>query len=674
MKKLLAYLLTLALLLGVMPSALAADFSATVQGFGGDVTVTLTVEEGVLTGVTVTGDMETEGIGTRAMTTMPQAMVDANAIAVDGVSGATITSEAIKDAAAKALALSGATLTAVEVDSTLAMTPGVYTGKANGMCGELSVEITVTESAITGVSVGDNSETVDVGTLAFPILSSSIVENQSLIDTVSGATFTSNGIHAAVEDAMAQAGASPAAIAAFAANAVAYANPGDTQTDVVVVGAGLAGMVAAMKVKDAGQSVILLEKTGMTGGSARLSHSAIWGIGVKETAAIYDFNATEVYGFFNKQACPVRSKDVFYKLAGRTGEGIDYIKENGFRLGGTEPSHGKQDARFNAVSSVGFGPGLCEDITRAVEAHEIDLRYNTSMTDLIKDAQGAITGVSVDSNGQQYTITAKKVILATGGFTYNEEMLAQYGGGFDANNMLISAIGGTGDGHIAGTNAGGYLVGEGTLALYCVDGMPECFFNEMGTLFMMPIIVDDDGDQLAAMDEHYSTICKKMTLLNGGHGYTIHGSDLGDTVAPLIEKLVETGEAVKADTIAELAAQLGMDADRLNATIDNHNRHFDEQTTDEWTTAASALIPIKEGPFYAYRMRPTVMGTITGLAVNDEMQVMTESGQPIANLYAIGELMFGNIFNDVYPMSGTALTMCITGGMVSAEHAVANID
>jgi fumarate reductase flavoprotein subunit len=216
-----------------------------------------------------------------------------------------------------------------------------------------------------------------------------------------------------------------------------------------------------------------------------------------------------------------------------------------------------------------------------------------------------------------------------------------------------------------GLKQGGYLVGEGTLNLAGVADRLDAFSFSVRT----PILMDKNGKQMAAMDEHYSTICEKVTMCDEGRGYVVYDSGVERYIADL-ERLTADGDAFKADTLEELAAKMGIDVDNFMVTIETHNKHYHEQTNDEWGTEASTLVPIEKGPFYGFKYASYVMGTIAGLAVNTDLQIVREDGSAVENLYAIGELMYGNMFNTLYPMSGTALTICISGGQIAATHAV----
>ncbi|MBQ6565351.1 MAG: FAD-dependent oxidoreductase [Clostridia bacterium] len=671
MKKISVLLLAAVLVMTACVPALSEVYSGTAQGFGGDVNVSLTIENGTLTNVAVEGVSETEGVGSRAVDAMPGMMIEANSVVVDGVSGATITSNAILAAAKQALDASGAELASAEPQAASVMVPGTYTATAAGFHGPVTLDVEVTENTISSVTVVSENETAMVGKQALPILVSSTVNHQVIADAVSGATFTSNGYAAALEDALTQAGANQALLKQFRQNKAEITACEDTETDVVVVGAGTAGLVAAMKAHDDGARVILLEKTGITGGSASLSHGTIWALHMPETTAdgMYDYDADDVYELFNKLAHPVSSKEVLYAIANNTTNGINYLRENGYAVEELDKSQAKFAPYINAMMHAGMGYGFTEMLDRNVHERGIDLRLNTAAVSLKTNENGQVCGVVAENGAGQYTISARKVILATGGYTHNDEMLAQYGGGHWQNNMKWSAIGGTGDGQRMGLEAGGQLVGEGVMHIHAVAGRQDSFFDYM-PMFALQLVVDDNGMQMTACDEHYSTAALKMTTMNGGYGNFLFDANAAFATA-LLEQMVTEGYAVKADSLEKLAEKAGLPVDNLLMTVQQHNRHIATGTPDAWTSDPASMIPFNQAPYYCLRRQSVIMGTVAGLKINENMEVVKENGEPIGNLYATGELIFGNLFNNVYPMSGTAITTCISSGQLAAEHAAA---
>ena len=250
------------------------EYTATAAGFGGDVTVKITVDENAITAVEVTGDKETAALGGKAIEQYNTSLVGvSDADAVDVVSGATITSDAVKEALGKALAQAKGEAT--ENTAALAFTAGTYTGTANGYNGSVELSVTFSDTAVTAIEVGTNSETAHVGDVAFePVIADILAANGTGVDVVSGATFSSNAIRNAVNDAATQAGCTN--LDAFKANTVEHTaqEPIEETYDVVIVGAGGAGMTAAAQAAQDGNTVVVLEKNAEMGGNTLVSGGA----------------------------------------------------------------------------------------------------------------------------------------------------------------------------------------------------------------------------------------------------------------------------------------------------------------------------------------------------------------------------------------------------------------
>ncbi len=247
------------------------EYTATAAGFGGDVTVKITVDENAITAVEVTGDKETTALGGKAIEQYNTSLVGvSDADAVDVVTGATITSNAVKEALGKALAQAKGEATENTAD--LAFTAGTYTGTASGYNGNVELSVTFSDTAVTAIEVGTNAETAHVGDVAFePVIADILAANGTGVDAVSGATFTSNAIRNAVNDAAEQAGCTN--LDAFKANTVVHeAEAAIEETyDVVVVGGGGAGIAAAAQAAQDGNTVLVIEKNAEVGGNTLVS-------------------------------------------------------------------------------------------------------------------------------------------------------------------------------------------------------------------------------------------------------------------------------------------------------------------------------------------------------------------------------------------------------------------
>lgn len=276
MKKFVSLLLVLMLAIVPFTAVNAATFTpgeyeATAQGFGGDVTVKVTVDENAVTAVEITGEDETPALGGAAIEEFTTSLVGvSDAEAVEAVSGATVTSTAVKEALAKALAQAKGE--AAENTAELAFTAGTYTGKASGYNGEVELAVTFSDTAVTAVELVSSKETQYVGDVAFEPMFADIVEaNGSGVDTVSGATFTSAAVRNAVNDAAEQAGCTN--MDAFKSNKVVHEAqaPIEETYDVVIVGAGGAGIAAAAQAAQDGNTVLVIEKNAQVGGNTLVS-------------------------------------------------------------------------------------------------------------------------------------------------------------------------------------------------------------------------------------------------------------------------------------------------------------------------------------------------------------------------------------------------------------------
>ena len=277
MKRILSVVLALSLLI-VATAASAASFTpgeyeASAQGFGGPVTVKITVDEGAVTSVAITGDNETPGFGATAIEQWnAEGIVGvSSADDVDAYAGATFTTNAVKEALAAALS-QAAGEAAADSDAPLAFTAGTYEATAVGYNGPSTFSVTFSDTAVTGIEVVASTETAQVGTPAFDIMIPQIIEANGIgVDMVSGATFSSRALKNAVADAAQQAGCTN--LSAFQANTVEIAagEPIEGTWDVVIVGAGGAGIAAAAQAAQDGNTVLVIEKNAEIGGNTLVS-------------------------------------------------------------------------------------------------------------------------------------------------------------------------------------------------------------------------------------------------------------------------------------------------------------------------------------------------------------------------------------------------------------------
>ncbi|MBQ6322327.1 MAG: FAD-dependent oxidoreductase [Lachnospiraceae bacterium] len=276
MKKITSILLAFAV--AALPATVYAasftpgDYEASAQGFGGTVTVKVTVDEEAVTAVENTGDAETPEVGGAAIEALPETILGvSSADEVDAYAGASFTSAAIQEALAAALAEAAGEESA-DADAPLAFTAGTYTVTSDGYNAPVTLDVTFSEDALTDIAVVESGETDHVGTPAYEVVIPAMIEaNGTGVDGLSGATFTTNAIRNAVNDAAEQAACTN--LSAFKANTVAVEAGENLELtyDVVIVGGGGAGISAAAQAAQDGNTVLLIEKNAEVGGNTLVS-------------------------------------------------------------------------------------------------------------------------------------------------------------------------------------------------------------------------------------------------------------------------------------------------------------------------------------------------------------------------------------------------------------------
>lgn len=423
-------------------------YEAVAKGFGGDVKVTITVDASNITEVLVEGNDETEGVGSKAVEKLPEAIKEAQSADVDGVSGATVTSNAIKTALIAALALAKGESTDISVK----MAPGTYTGVAQGFAKaeKLSVHVQVSETAIEKIEIEkDNGETkVMVDTVEDKLLPR-MVELQSVsVDGISGATVTSNAVKAATEDALMQAlvaaGSDSKAITAFYVDTPLVDVNKVLDTKVLVIGMGGSGIAAAMSAaqemyaannEDASKVEILaIDKAGKYGGTSALTSSPM-AVNppsmVKEKGS--DFVDVEALkeDWLNYTQGDAK-EELIDVMLNKSGDTLDWLMDLGFEFANPVKGFGTP---YDVVSYYGKGLGTDKSTIGiyfdSIMSHFTELGgeylLETEGTELISDTNGVITGAkAVGYDGTKYTINAEAVILAGGGYAGNADMLKEY--------------------------------------------------------------------------------------------------------------------------------------------------------------------------------------------------------------------------------------------------------
>ena len=651
------------------------EYTAEAQGFSSAVKATVTVDGEAITAVVLDVSGETQGFGAAQGEALAAAFMEKQSAEIDGVSGVTLTSNAAKAAVQKALdEAAGA------AGWNGAYTAGTYTGVAAGKNGELTVEVTFTENAIADVKVVSHKENLGLGygvpnapIDAFP---GKIVADQTLaIDVVTNATVSGNAIIAAVADAVAQAGGDPEVLKTPAQKAAAEDQVYDV--DVVVVGAGAAGLSAAITAQEAGANVLLLEKGGITGGSTVRSGGKILAAGTPwQEKQGYTDNADMMYEYlmsFDRD--DIMSEELVRAFCDASAENLQWLEDRGVMVQDVEYIHSSitpwrvHNTMGGGGQTSGHGGQFTAPLTNLYADKGGKTLYNCCAEELITNEAGAVVGVKATmADGSKVTVNAKGVILCTGGYAQNPEMLAKYSDFLTYTPYGSVPMTNTGDGLTMAVAVGAKNFDAPGLQLVYVSYDCYCGINEESGL-----IVSEDGLRVVDEYTYQSHVATALADAKSTYGFYIAAKKDGMAVEPypMIQWGVTMEHVPHAATIGELAGMIGVDAAALEATVARYNELCAKGVDEDFGKPAKYLIPVEGDEYYAFRMTPGTSVTFGGLEIDVDGHVLDTENKPIAGLYAAGEVAFTGLFDAEYPCCGMAIGSAVYYGRVAAQNAVA---
>ncbi|MBT9672597.1 flavocytochrome c [Secundilactobacillus kimchicus] len=620
-------------------------------------------------------------------------------------------------------------------DKQLNFKPGTYAVKAKGHAGEFPMNVTLSNDRIEAITVDAGHETKGIGTTVYTILPQQIVAGQTLnVDVVAGASETSHGIIDGVSKAVELAGGDPNILKQRAKFVEVGANQ-TFDTDVVVVGGGGAGLSAAATIVEQGHAVILVEKTAALGGNTIRTGGPMnaadpeWQNtfdalpGEDQTLkSLLDTDLETIDADYQDDFKVLKQQitDYLKQTAGKQEYLFDSVKlhriqtylggmrtdRNGHRIYGRYPlvktltdnvlaaekwlekigvkfdknevtmpvgalwrrgHKPQQDAGFAYISTLGD----------YLEQHHVKILKNAPVKALQTNG-GHVTGVKIErQNGQQLTVNAKAVILATGGFGANTKMVQQYNtywSKVDDDIATTNSPAITGDGIRLGQSVHADLTGMGFIQMMPVSD-PET--GELFSGIQCPpanfVMVNQQGrrfvNEFAERD-----VLAQAAFDNGGLFYLIADNDIKETAYNTsdeqLEQQVKDGRLFKAATLAELANQINVNPDTLVETIKNYNSYVDAGVDPEFGKNVFDL-KVEHGPFYATPRKPAIHHTMGGLTIDTGAHVLDQDGQRISGLYAAGEVAGG--LHAGNRLGGNSLADIFTFGPIAARTAVAEL-
>lgn len=558
---------------------------------------------------------------------------------------------------------------------------GTYTGEAEGIHGKVQVEVTVDENKILEVKIVKHTETPGVSDLAIQNVPADILKYQTLaVDTVAGASVTSNAIIAAVTQALEKAGAKIEDLQKKPEKAAKSGEIIEKQADVIIVGAGGAGLAAAVTAHQKGATVVVIEKMPKAGGNTILSGGAFNAAdpsrqakqGIEDSA---EKHYTQTFEGGDKLGKPelvkTLTENAYPAIQWLEGLGMEFKSEVFTVLGGMWPRAHKP------VKPL--GTGFIDTYLSYIEKNSngIEIMYETKALEIIME-NGKAVGVKAEGKDANVVLKANKgVIVAAGGFGANVEMR-------DANNKTwptlttiktTNHVGATGDGMIMAEKIGANLIGMDNIQLLPMgDPLTGSLSGNIEQGVENRIFVNKDGDRFVDEGQRRDVMTKalfqqkdtSMWVIVDKHSYPT--GDIKNNFNETIDELVAAGRAYKADTLEDLAKQIGANPENLVKAVAEFNKAVEKGGKD---ALGRTLFKDKldAPPYYAGARVPTVHHTMGGIEINTSAQVLGKDGKIIPGLYAAGETTGG--IHGSNRLGGNALADMTVFGRIAGESAAA---
>ncbi len=570
-------------------AGVSGDFTATAKGFGGDVSVTLTLTDSVITGCTAEGKDETQGVGSEAIAKMPGAIAESGSIAVDGVSGATVTSTAIQEAAAAALTAAGLNpedyKTAVE-----------KTGSA---------EDSTVEADIVVVGAGGAGMTAAI-TAAGEGKSVVILESQSMVGGNSvRATGGMNAGKTVYQDEN-EFGESAGVEKTLKTAAEKYA---DNET-ITALAKTVSEQWAAYQANPTGyfDSVELMELDTMIGGK-----------GINDPALVET-------------------------LCANSADAIDWLDEHGITLHNVSSFGGASVKRIHRPVNdegkvVSVGSYMIPLLEENCEKAGVKMMLDTTATEILTDANGAAVGVkATGASGETVTVNAKAVVLATGGFGANLDMVVKYKPelkGF----MTTNAPGIQGQGIEMAEAIGAATVDMDQIQIHpTVEANTAALITE-GLRGDGAILINAEGKRFIDEVGTRDVVSAAEIAQTGSYSWLVVDQAMADN-SSVIQGYIKKGYTVTGATYEELAKAMGVDGAALAETMNNWNGYVEAKNDPDFGRTSFAN-PLNTAPYYAIKVTAGVHHTMGGLKINPNTEVLNENGEVIPGLFAAGEVTGG---------------------------------
>jgi fumarate reductase flavoprotein subunit len=595
---------------------------------------------------------------------------------------------------------------------------GTFTGTAKGNGGDVTVTLTLKDGKITDAKAEGKDETAGIGSKAIEQMPGEMVSSNSIaVDTVSSATITSKAILEAAKAALESAGVNVDDYMGTSTSAAA-AEDLTEDADVVVIGAGGAGMTAAITAADAGRKVIIVESQAVAGGNSVRSTGGMnaakttyedanqfdEAAGVEKTLkaaaekyadnkTITDLAATVKSQWDAYQAAPtgyfdsvelfeldtmiggkgINNPELVKTLAENSAPAIDWLKTIGADLtsvgqfGGASVKriHRPVDADGKVTAVGAYLVPILEDTCKA---KNIEILYNTTADKILTDSDGKAVGISATGkSGNAVTINAKAVVVATGGFGANLDMVVKYKPelkGFVTTN----AAGAQGQGIDMAT-----AVGAGTVDMDQIQIHPTVHVDADGNAHLITeglrgdgaILVNNEGKRFTDEVGTRDAVSAAENSQTNGTAWLIIDQKMADASA-VIQGYIKSGYTVTGSTYEELAKAMNVDPTVFSATMDTWNSDVAAKADSEFNRTSFAE-PLSNAPYYAITVQPGIHHTMGGVTIDTAAEVTKADGTVIPGLFAAGEVTGG--VHGANRLGGNAVCDFVVFGRISGASA-----
>ena len=597
---------------------------------------------------------------------------------------------ALAMAAVVAVSLLGYGCGSKPASTTGAGATGDFTGTAKGFGGDVTVTLTLTDGKITGCTAEGADETKGVGSKAIEQLPAAIAESGSIaVDGVSTATITSNAIKEAAAAAITAAGLKPEDFQTAVENNAEPAEDSTVDTDIVIVGAGGAGMTAALTATSEGKSVVIVESQSMVGGNSvratggmnagktvyqdenEFGESAGVEKTLKTAAEKYADNETitalaktvseqwaayqaDPKGYFDSVELMeldtmiggkgLNNPELVETLCSNSADAIDWLDEHGITLHSVSSFGGASVKRIHRPvdgdgKTVSVGSYMIPLLQENCDKAGVQTLLNTTATEILTDANGAAVGVkATGASGETVTVNAKAVVLATGGFGANLDMVVEYKPelkGF----MTTNAAGAQGQGIEMATAIGAGTVDMDQIQIHpTVEANTAALITE-GLRGDGAVLINAEGKRFIDEVGTRDVVSAAEIAQTGSYSWLVVDQAMVDA-SSVIQGYIKKGYTVTGETYEELGKAMGVDEAAFAETMNTWNGYVEAKNDPDFGRTSFAN-PLNTAPYYAIKVTAGVHHTMGGLKINTNTEVLKADGSVIPGLFAAGEVTGG---------------------------------